>query len=121
MDKTLKVEVSFQDELPKQVGSILKDVGATNVKELRQHGLTGIETVLVGILVTSSLANLVIKLQRLWKCGVVVDARGSTVLTKKDCDLPRGTVLVISPNGVESKLHEPSELQIKSLIAEVAK
>jgi hypothetical protein len=52
-----------------------------------------------------SLANLIIRLSPLWKCGVIVDARGARVLTKKDCDLPKGTVLVIAPDGTESKLH----------------
>ena len=46
----------------------------------------------------------------------VRDARKSKVVTEKNCDLPRGTVLFIGPEGVQSKLHEPSELEVKSLL-----
>ncbi len=121
MDEPLKVDINFADEPLNEVLSVFKDVGAKNVKQVSQRGLTGIEIVIVGTIAASGLANLVIRLAPMWKCGVVVDARGARVLTKKDCDLPRGTVLIISPKGTESKLHEPSELQIKSLIEVFAK
>ena len=119
MDKSLEIDVSFRDEALEEVISILEEVGAQNIKEVKQRGFTGVEIAVVGALVSSALANLVIRLLPLWKCGVIVDARGSRVLTEKNCDLPRGTVLVISPDGTESKVHEPSELQMKSLLKEL--
>jgi hypothetical protein len=120
MDQTLKLDISFEDEAPDDLLAILADVGAQDIKQVRQRGFTGIEIVIVGILVANALANLTIRLSRLWKCGVVVDARGPRVLTKKNCALPRGTVLVINRKGTELKLHEPSELQQETLLKHLA-
>ncbi len=120
MDKDLKVEISFRDEAPEEVMSVLKEVGADKVKPVDEHGILEGALVYVGVLVASSLANLVIKLLPLWKCGVIVDARASTILTQKNCDLPRGTVLVINPDGTRSTLERPSELDLKSLIGKMA-
>jgi hypothetical protein len=119
MDKSLRVDVAFRDEAPEEVISVLNELGAHDVEEVRQRGLTGFEFVIVCILVSQALANLVIRLLPLWKCGVVVDARGSRVVTEKNCDLPRGRVLVIKSDGTASELHEPSELEIQSLIGDV--
>ena len=116
MATAFRVEVSFKDEPPNRVSALLNEVGATDVKQAQQRGLTGIEIVFVGMLFADTLANLVIKLTPLWKCGVVVDARGSTILTKKDCNLPRGSVLVFSPDGTKAELHQPSEIDIQSVI-----
>lgn len=115
-NQLLNVDVAVMDESPEDIQTALKEVGAENVKEVKQRGFTGIEIVVVGTLVANALANLIIRLTPLWKCGVIVDARGSRVLTKKDCDLPRGTVLVISPDGTQSKFHQPSEIDSGSLI-----
>jgi len=116
MATSFRVEVSFKDEVPNTVSALLKEVGATNVKQVEQRGFTGVEIVFIGMVIADTLANLVIKLTPLWKCGVVVDARGSTVLTKKDCNLPRGTVLVLSPDDTKAELHQPSEIDIQSVI-----
>jgi hypothetical protein len=115
-NQLLNVDVSATDEPPEDILRALREAGAQNVKEVKQRGLTGIEIVVVGTLLANALANLVIRLSPLWKCGIIVDARGSRVLTKKDCDLARGTVLIISPNGTQSKFHEPSEVDSGSLI-----
>ena len=116
MNPSLKVDISFTDEAPEEVLRILDSLGAEKVKQVSQRGLTGVELVIVCVLIAEGLANLVIRLSPLWKCGVVVDARGSRILTKKNCDLPQGTVLVIAPDGTESKLHQPSEIEIKSVL-----
>jgi hypothetical protein len=117
MNTSFRVEVSFTDEASNEVISLLKEVGATKVQQVKQYGFTGIEEiVLVSVLVVSALANLVIKLVPLWKCGVEVDARGSTILTRKNCDLPRGTVLIIRSDDTKVELHAPSEIDIQSII-----
>ena len=121
MDKALDIKVSFQDEDPQEVISALQEVGAEDIAEIKQFGMTGIEIAVVGVLVAYALTNLIMKLLQLWKCGVIVDARGTQILTKKNCDLPSGTVLIISLDGTETKLHEPSELQINDLISEIFK
>jgi phosphoribosyl-dephospho-CoA transferase len=115
-NQPLNIDVSVMDESPDEILTALKEAGAENVKEVKQRGFTGIEIVLVGTLLANALANLIIRLTPLWKCGVVVDARGSRILTKKDCDLARGVVLVISPDGTQSKFHQPAEADSGSLI-----
>jgi hypothetical protein len=116
VEPALQVDISFSDEDPKQVLSILKGAGARDLKQSSERGLTGIEDVIVGVLVISALANVVIRLAPLWKCGIVVDARGTRILTTKECNLPNGTVLVISEDGIETRLNEPSEVQLKELL-----
>lgn len=49
------------------------------MEQVNQRGFTGVEVVIVGILLANALTNLVIRLSPLWKCGVLVDARGSRV------------------------------------------
>ena len=117
----LNVDVSVDGEDEKQVMALLKEVGARDVERLRQSGLTGVEIVLVGVLVASALSNLVIKLLPLWKCGVVIDARGSRVVTEKNCDLGRGTVLVLKSDGTQATLHEPSQVEMGAVLSSLAK
>ena len=120
MDKPLEIEISFQGEDVKEVISALEEVGAEDIEEIKQLRMTGVvEIAVVGVIVVYALTNLLIKLLRLWKCGVVVDARGTTIFTEKNCDLPRGSVLIISSDGTESQLNEPSELQINDLISQL--
>lgn len=119
IDTNLDIEVSFKDENPLDVMTILEKVSAQNVENVSQRGLTGIEFVIVGTLAVSALSNLILKLLPLWKCGVIVDARGKKIVTKKNCDLPQGTVLVIHPDGTEAQLNQPADIDMKSLIAEL--
>lgn len=117
----LRVDVTVDGAESTQVMALLEQVGAQKVEKLQQRGLTGIETVLAAIIVASALSNLIIKLLPLWKCGVIVDARGSRVLTQKSCDLGRGTVLVVKSDGTETKLHEPSQVQMEAVLASLTK
>ena len=116
MDIPFRAEVQFTDENLDKVITTLEEAGGTGVRQIKQWGLTGIEIVIVVTLVAPTLANLVIKLTSLWKCGVVVDIRGQTVLTQKNCDLPRGNVLIISSDGTKSELHQPTEIDIQAAI-----
>ncbi|NEU77626.1 hypothetical protein [Nostoc sp. UIC 10630] len=109
----LKVKVSFDDEPTQDVLAALQEVGAADVEELEQHGVLGIGTVILAILVGNAFYRLVASLLRLWKCGVIVDARGSRVVVKKDCDLPPGSVLIIKLDGTKVTLNEPSAPQIE--------
>lgn len=119
MSQSLIVDISFEDEASEDIIVALKDIGGENVQQVRQRGFTGIETVIAAVLVVTALADLVIRLSRLWKCGIIVDARGSRILTKKDCDLPRGSVLIIAPDGTETKLNEPSQGEIDKLLSKL--
>ena len=112
----LNIKISFRDGSPLAMKSALEAVGAVEVEEVQQRGMVGIATIFLGVLVVSELVSLVAKIVRMWSCGVLVDARGPKLLVEKNCDLPRGDVLVISPDGTQSKLHEPSDTDLNSLI-----
>jgi hypothetical protein len=113
---TLPIEVIFSDEDQAQVESVLTSAGVKDTREVKPLGLTGVEIVLLGTVIAPAIGNLVLKLSRLWKCGAVVDARKDKIVTEKNCDLPSGTVLVVGPDGVQTKLHEPSEMEVKSVL-----
>jgi hypothetical protein len=57
------------------------------------------------------------KLARSRNRGVIVDARGSVIRTSTNADLPAGTVLVLTPDGVQQQLHDLSEIDLSHLIA----
>jgi hypothetical protein len=112
----LEVEITFRDEEPRALHAKLEEAGATDIQEAQQKGIVGIGSLYLAILGLGGLVSLVYAIVRLWSCGVIVDARGAKVLIEKNCDLPRGTVLVISKDGTKSELHEPSAEQLNQLI-----
>ena len=116
MEKTFDLDITTMDESSAEIAAALKQAGAQEVTELSERGFTGIEIVFACVLAANALANLIIRLFPLWKCGMVVDARGERVLTKKDCDLPRGTVLLISPDNTQTKFQTPTEGDLTPLI-----
>jgi hypothetical protein len=116
MDTGLKLELTFADEDTPEVLSILREAEAHNVESVRQSGAFGIETLILAIIAAQAVANVVIKILRVWKCGIVVDARGPRVITKKNCDLPRGSVLVFTKKGEQFRLDQPTDFSIKDLI-----
>jgi hypothetical protein len=113
---TWPIEVSFSDENQTAIANVLNEAGVANLKVSKPVGFAGLELLMLGAIAAPMIGNLIIKLSRLWQCGTVVDARNSKIVTEKNCDLPRGTVLIIAPDGVQSKLHEPSEIEVKSLL-----
>jgi hypothetical protein len=110
------LEVSFRNESVETATDVLAACGGTNIETERSHGLTGIEVVLVAVVGIRGLGEFVAQMTRAWKCGVIVDTRGSSVHTEKNCDLPRGDVLVITSDGQEVTLHEPAGLDLEALI-----
>ena len=111
------VEFSFSEEETETLLKILEEEGASNVEEIAEQDFLPVVGVIIAAAIgLSALANVVIKLLRVWKCGLIVDARGPIVHTEKNCDLPRGTVLVFSPCGTEHKLYEPKDEDIAALI-----
>src|SRR4051812_36588568 len=91
----LTVDVALGDEAPDRVLAILRDLEAKNVHQIEQRGLGGVETVVAALILAKGLGNLVVRLLPVWNCGVVVDARAERILTEKNCNLPKSTVLVI--------------------------
>ena len=120
MNNMIEVDISFKDENVSEIIFSMQEAGVENVEEVKQRGLMGSEIILFGVIAATAIANLIIRLLPLFKCGLIIDARGEKILTEKSCDLPQGTVLVIGPDGTQSKLHEPSELEIGSLIEKLA-
>ncbi len=116
MPDALEVKILFDDEAPQGVTAALKEVGATDIEEVRQRGFIDAGIVILAVIAIQALANLIISLVSLWKCGVMVDARGDKVHVEKNCDLPRGSVLVIDRDGTKSTLERPSEVQMKGIL-----
>ena len=119
MTNSIEFDLSFKDESAQEALSVLKEVGAKDAVQVPKRGFTGVEIAIIGILGAQAFANLIIKLLPLWKCGVVVDARGSKVATRKDCSLPQGSVLVISKSGIQTNLERPSGFEMNSLIEKI--
>ena len=86
------VEFAFADEDIAELRGVLEQEGVDEIGEADDSEfLPGILVVIAVV----ALTNVIIKLSRLWKCGIVVDARTDVLRTQKDCDLPRGTVIVL--------------------------
>jgi hypothetical protein len=114
----IDVEFVVEDEDTEELQQILALSGAHDVERIEEEGVLPIIGVIIAAaLAVSVLANVVIKLRQAWKCGVIVDARVGIVRTKKDCDLPPGTVLVFTRDGDQHTLHEPSPIEIEQLVA----
>jgi hypothetical protein len=117
-----EVEFEFADEDPIALKTLLRDVNADNIEEVAEEGLLPlIGVVIAAAMAISALVNIIIRLTRLWSCGIIVDARTSTIRTKKDCDLPRGAVLVFASDGTKHKLYEPTETDLAKLIGSIGK
>lgn len=110
------VEVALGTDNPDAVLAMLREAEAKNVRQLNDRGLGGVDTVVAGVLVAKGLANLVVRLLSIWQCGVQVDARVNLITTEKNCELPRGTMLVLNRDGSRSRMEQPSAAQIQSLV-----
>lgn len=116
MDNGLNLELTFADEDTPEVLSILKEAEAQDVHPVRQSGALGIETLVVAVIALYAITNVLIKILRVWKCGIVVDARGPRVLTRKNCDLPRGSILILTKKGEQLRFDQPSDFDLKGVI-----
>ena len=116
MSDELKIDVLFEEESADQVIILLEETGAQKVKNLKQQGFVGVESIVVAILVIQALVNFLIKLIQIWNVGVTVDVRGARVKVSRESDLPRGTILIISAKGVETKLNQPSGFDLLAFI-----
>src|SRR5947207_5895313 len=123
MADQIEVALTFKGESADEVKSILGAAGTDHIENRSGLGLTGIETVLVGFLLAEEAAKLISRLVRSWKCGVVVvvDSGGKKVSTEKNCDIPRGSVLMVRPDGTQVTLQEPTEPQIGTWFKDVFK
>ena len=115
------VEFAFADEDIAELRGVLEEEGTEEIGEADDSEfLPGILVVIGVVIAVVALTNVIIKLSRLWKCGIIVDARTDVLRTQKDCDLPRGTVIVLEKDGTRHTMHEPSEADLKGLIEAVA-
>lgn len=116
MDEPLSIQVRFQDEDVDQAKAALTSEGAGELKYVAQKGAVGIETLMLAILAAQGLANLLIVYLRLWKCGVIVDTRGPKVEVEKNCDIPRGSVMIVSGKDTRTLLDKPTPFQLEAMI-----
>lgn len=108
----LAVEFTFAEEDPQTVAAALAEEGASEVDEITDAGiLPVVALVVVAVIAMDGLVNVVLRLLRVWKCGMTIDTRGNTVRTEKNCDLPRGSVTIISDKKTTVTVKEPSDLK----------
>jgi hypothetical protein len=117
MDRAVELEILFRDERVEDLKSVLTDSGAAGIQSRSERGWAELEWVLGCTIALSTLANLVIRLLPLWKCGVIVDARGAKISVQKSCDVPAGSVLAFTQGG-EMRFYKPTTLEINSLLKE---
>jgi len=119
----IEIELAFRGEPEEEIKAILGETGANQIEGRSQVGFTGIETVLVCFLLITQTANLVGRLARLFKKGVVVavSADGRKVSIEKNDDIPRGSVLLVRPDRTQVTLEEPTEMQLESWLKDVVK
>jgi len=110
---SVKIDLTFSDEDPAEVAALLGEAGATSVRRVEQSGLGIVEEVVIAIMLINAVAGLISKLARLWKGGVIISRSGSTIVTQKDSNLPRGTIVIAKADG-EITLNMPSENDLAS-------
>jgi hypothetical protein len=114
---SLDVEFLVASEDATLVCKFLSDEKADRIEQFEDEGfLPVVGVVVAAVIAVKALANVIIKLSRLWKSGVIVDARGPVIQAKKAPNLPRGTILVFSDDGTRHELSQPSTLELASLI-----
>lgn len=116
MPDDVSIDIALEDEDPVAIRLLLEETGAEQITQVREKGLAGIGEGLFAIMGLQALANLIIRLLPLTKPGVVVDTRGSKVRIRKDANLPRGNVLVITKTGVRSTLYQPQAVEVSNLL-----
>lgn len=123
MEERIALELTFMGESEPETQALLREEGAADVETRQSRGFTGIEIGVLAVMLIDGIATLVAKLSRTWKCGVVltVDAGGKKVSTEKNCDLPRGSVLLVHPDGTQVTLQEPAAPELSSWFKEVFK
>ena len=117
----LSVEFAVDAEDADATIALLEQEHADEVEELEEVGILPAALVIVAaVIALGGLVNAVIRLTRAFSCGVVVDARGETVRTRKDKNLPRGVVVVLAAEGTEVTLDNPSEVQLRDALSSLA-
>jgi len=112
--------VTDNDELA-LLNRILEEEQASDVEQVSDSGFVEIVGIIVAAVVAlTGLANVVVKLARLRKSGVIVDARGSVIRTTVTGDLPSGTVLVLAREGTQHEFHDVSNLEVPQLLDALA-
>jgi len=84
----------------------VKDVAEEgSVEDLRQMGAIGFETVILALVAGHYLVDLIIKISREWRPGVVVDMTGPKVLIEQSDDPGlRGVILIHQKDGTTTKI-----------------
>lgn len=113
----IEVEFVIDSNDLEQLNAALAAEKASDVELLPDAGFVPLlGVVVVALIAVTGLANVCIKLSRLRRVGVIIDARGPVIRTQTDRALPSGTVLVFAPDGVRHELHEPSTMDLSALL-----
>jgi hypothetical protein len=100
----------------REAEAALEAGGAGRIRRLEEHGMTGLEIGWLAIGSVIALANIVIRLSRLWRPGVRIDAGGKKIRVTKDPDLPRGVIVMVTSAGEEMTVNKPDEVSLASVL-----
>jgi hypothetical protein len=114
---TFTVDLNLGDDRPDTAEAILRGVDAKNIQHVKERGLGGVETVVACVVAAKGLATAILKLLPTTQCGMLVDMRPTRVSAKKNCDVPRGTVVVISADGKRHEFKQASSSDLPALAA----
>jgi hypothetical protein len=105
----VRIELGEDDDAEAVVTRLSAEGGAFAEEE-------SLTAVVAGAIAVVGLAK---ALKGLWddfRCGVIIDARGSSVIVRKDAALPRGSVVLINKAGEESRVDQPDAESLNDLI-----
>jgi hypothetical protein len=112
----LATRISFKNEDANEVERLIAELQGVDKETIPGKGLVDPATLILVLFTATALVNLVITISRMWKCGIIVDCRDKEITTQKNCDLPRGQVLVITKEGEKVTLDNPSEADLKPFV-----
>jgi hypothetical protein len=111
------VDLNLGDDRPDPAEAILRGVDAKNIQHVKERGLGGVETLVACVVAAKGLATAILKLLSTSPCGMLVDMRPTRVSAKKKCDVPRGTVVVMSADGTRHEFKQASSSDLPALAA----
>lgn len=112
-ERLQKFSIPVEDDEAAELLIAVREAGAVDVEQSEKRGISGFEVVVLGAIALPALANFFAHLNERWRSGVRVDARTERLTVRKDRELPRGSVLVVTKEG--SQLYRAGEMSTPDL------
>ncbi|WP_299738782.1 hypothetical protein [uncultured Roseobacter sp.] len=119
-DAVIKFHIEASGEDTDSAMKVLSEANVTGAESVQPHGLAATSIFIMGAAALALLVNAAIRLVRLWSKGVVIDARGETIIVTKDPTLPRGTLLVISKDEEKAEFDKIDDLDVTKIISSLS-